>query len=115
MPMDAMKLAEKLRKKYKELQEEPLLDELVDLSYGEGEEDMEPEVDIELEVEPMEGDDEMLEDYDQMDEAMLDEEMPMEEEEDVDSYANSPLMAGEEEDKKKDYKRRMALRKALKF
>ena len=108
MPDKMIKLVEKLRMKYpSQLKEEPLLDEMIDMSYDEEpmEEDMEEMpmekegMEIELEVEPLEGDEDMLENY---------------EEEDVDMLANSNLMKGEEENKKSDHKRRMALRKALK-
>ena len=110
--MEPGRLAEKLREKYPKLKDEPMLDDLVFAAEGDMEEELPLEDEmLEEDVELEAGDEEMLEGYEPEDELMLDDEL--EEEEDFGPLANSPMMEGEEGSKKKDFKRRMALRKAL--
>ena len=105
-----MNLIKKLRSKYPELKEEPMIDELEMMVEGEEEEempeeDMDMEMDMEEELPEDEGEEEMLESYEDDDMDML---------EDEEEMASPPELSGERSNKKDEHQRRMRLRKALK-
>jgi len=104
-------LVERLRSKYPELKEEPMIDELEMALEEPPMEEIEEEDDMEFmsdeELLPEEGDEDMLENYE--DDDML----AMSNSEDIDMMANEPDMRDEGLSKKEEHKRRMALRRAL--
>ena len=110
MEMPSMsKLIEKLKAKYpKQLGNEPLMDDLMEMSG----EDMEEEMPMEEEFDMEEGMEDEMENYEEEDEMSL-----MDEEEDIDleGLANSPEMAADEAKKKKDLARRMSVRSKLRL
>jgi hypothetical protein len=118
MPEDIMMLVEKLKAKYpSQLKEEPLLDEIIDMSYEE--EDIDVGMEVEEDVMPMddedyemeEGMEDDMENYEEEDEMAM---MDMEED-DYEGMANSPEMKHDDEKKKKDLARRMSIRSKLRI
>ena len=123
MKMDVMKgpseeesvatLLEKLKAKFpKQLEEEPLMDDLLAMSGEEdmGEEEGMEEFDMEEEMPMEEGMEDEMENYEDEDAMMLEDE-----ELDLEGLANSPDMAADDEKKKKDLARRMSVRSKLRM